>query len=100
MRNNIIQAVMKAGYADGAFDEDYNIYSGGQVQFSMGPHSIVANPGVRERRLRAISTSPPAVRLLTPVSTRATPSTSMGRTCRTMATVTESLAPDRGAFES
>ena len=33
MRNNIIQAVLKAGYADGAFDEDYNVYSG-QVQFS------------------------------------------------------------------
>jgi hypothetical protein len=25
MRNNITQAVLKAGYADGAFDEDYNI---------------------------------------------------------------------------
>jgi len=44
MRNNIIQAVMKAGYADGAFDEDYGVYSG-QVQFSMGPHSTVSNPG-------------------------------------------------------
>jgi parallel beta-helix repeat protein len=44
MRNNLIQAVMKAGYADGAFDEDYGVYSG-QVQFSMGPHSMAGNPG-------------------------------------------------------
>jgi parallel beta-helix repeat protein len=44
MRNNILHAVMKAGYADGAFDEDYGVYSGGQVQFSRGPNSVVANP--------------------------------------------------------
>jgi len=44
MRNNIIQAVHKAGYADGAFDEDYNIYGGGITQFALGPHSAVGNP--------------------------------------------------------
>jgi Calcineurin-like phosphoesterase len=44
MRNNIIHAVMKAGYADGAIDEDYGVYSGGQVQFSRGPNSVVTNP--------------------------------------------------------
>jgi parallel beta-helix repeat protein len=44
MRNNIIQAVLKAGYADGAFDEDYNIYAGGITQFPLGPHSTVGNP--------------------------------------------------------
>jgi 3-phytase len=44
MRNNVIQAVAKVGYADGAFDEDYNLYFGGQVQFSTGSHSTVGNP--------------------------------------------------------
>ncbi len=44
MRNNIIQAVVKAGYADAPFDEDYNLYFGGIVQFTMGPHSLVADP--------------------------------------------------------
>jgi parallel beta-helix repeat protein len=44
MRNNIIQAVHKAGYADGAFDEDYNLYAGGITQFPLGPNSNVGNP--------------------------------------------------------
>ena len=44
MRNNVIQAVLKAGYADAAFDEDYNIYGGGITQFPLGPHSGVGNP--------------------------------------------------------
>jgi len=44
MRNNVIQAVVKVGYADGAFDEDYNLYFGGQVQFSTGSHTMVSNP--------------------------------------------------------
>ena len=44
MRNNVIQAVLKAGYADGTFHEDYNIYGGGITQFPLGPHSGVGNP--------------------------------------------------------
>src|SRR5437773_3750778 len=44
MRNNVIQAVLKAGYADGTFDEDYNIYGGGITQFPLGPHSGAGNP--------------------------------------------------------
>ncbi|HEV8574422.1 MAG TPA: hypothetical protein VGR43_06900 [Dehalococcoidia bacterium] len=44
MRNNIIQAALKAGYADGAFDEDYNIYAGGITQFPLGPHSATGTP--------------------------------------------------------
>jgi parallel beta-helix repeat protein len=43
MRNNVIQAVLKAGYADGAFDEDYDIF-GGTTQFPLGPNSRVADP--------------------------------------------------------
>jgi hypothetical protein len=43
MRNNIVAGVVKAGYADGAFDEDYNLYSGA-VQFTRGAHSVVADP--------------------------------------------------------
>jgi parallel beta-helix repeat protein len=44
MRNNIIHAVAKAGYADNAFDEDYNLYSGGITQFPLGPNSAAGNP--------------------------------------------------------
>ncbi|HRA48449.1 MAG TPA: phytase, partial [Thermomicrobiales bacterium] len=44
MRNNIIQAVLKVGYADATFDEDYNLYYGGITQFKLGSHSRVANP--------------------------------------------------------
>jgi hypothetical protein len=44
MRNNIIQAVVKVGYADAPFDEDYNLYFGGQAQFARGSHSLVADP--------------------------------------------------------
>jgi len=57
MRNNIVQAVAKAGYADAPFGEDYNLYFGGQTQFSMGPHSMVqdpqfANPGAGDFHLQ------------------------------------------------
>jgi parallel beta-helix repeat protein len=44
MRNNVIQAVVKAGYADGAIDEDFNLYAGGITQFPLGPHSAAGNP--------------------------------------------------------
>lgn len=44
MRNNVIHAVWKVGYADGPFDGDYDLFSGGQRQFTMGPHSLVADP--------------------------------------------------------
>src|SRR5438876_6044095 len=43
MRNNIIEAVLKAGYADGVFDEDYDIY-GGTTQFTIGAHSALVDP--------------------------------------------------------
>jgi hypothetical protein len=44
MRNNVIQAVAKVGYADAAFDEDYDLFFGGQLQFTRGAHSLVADP--------------------------------------------------------
>ncbi|TMG02044.1 MAG: DNRLRE domain-containing protein [Chloroflexi bacterium] len=44
MRNNIIEAVQKVGYADAAFDEDYDLYAGGQAQFPLGAHSRIADP--------------------------------------------------------
>ncbi len=44
-RNNIFQSPYKVGYADAAFDEDYNLYwGGGTVQFTTGSHSKQANP--------------------------------------------------------
>lgn len=44
LRNNIIQAVWKVGYADGPVDEDNNLFSGGIAQFTMGVNSAVASP--------------------------------------------------------
>ena len=44
MRNNIVQAVQKVGFADGSFDEDHNLYWGGERRFQAGPHSRVAEP--------------------------------------------------------
>ena len=44
MRNNIIQAVCKVGYADAPFDEDHNLYFGGAGQFAVGDHSLVRDP--------------------------------------------------------
>jgi hypothetical protein len=44
MRNNIVVAVVKAGYADGAFIDDHNLYWGGIIQFPKGATSVVADP--------------------------------------------------------
>ena len=44
MRNNIIQAVAKVGYADASFSEDYDLFYGGPTQFAVGAHSKVADP--------------------------------------------------------
>jgi hypothetical protein len=43
-RNNVIQAVYKVGYADGAFSESNNLFYGGIAQFALGPGSVIANP--------------------------------------------------------
>jgi hypothetical protein len=47
IRNNIVQAKLKAAYADGIVDEGSNIFFGGRVQLRMGPGSRVANPRFR-----------------------------------------------------
>ncbi|MEO5577369.1 MAG: Ig-like domain-containing protein [Gaiellaceae bacterium] len=44
LRDNVIQAVWKVGYADGPVDEDHDLFSGGIVQFTKGASSIIANP--------------------------------------------------------
>jgi 3-phytase len=44
MRNNIVVTAWKAGYADAPFDEDYDLFSGGGREFSLGPNSMVADP--------------------------------------------------------
>jgi hypothetical protein len=57
MRNNVIQAVLKAGYADASFDEDFNLYAG-PTQFTRGPNSLTGNPlfsSATDLRLQATS---------------------------------------------
>jgi chitodextrinase len=44
MRNNVVQAVWKTGYADAPFDENNNLFYGGITQFTLGAASLVANP--------------------------------------------------------
>jgi hypothetical protein len=44
LRNNVVWAVKKTGYADAAFDEGYGLYWGGPNQFTMGAGSVRANP--------------------------------------------------------
>jgi hypothetical protein len=44
MRNNLLQAVKKTGYADAPFDEDYGLYYGGPCQFRLGAHSRIGTP--------------------------------------------------------
>lgn len=44
MRNNVIEAVRKAGYADLPFDDGHGLYFGGRIQFVLGPGSQVAPP--------------------------------------------------------
>ena len=59
LRNNIIHARWKVGYAGGTVDEDYNLFSGGILQFNRGTHSRVSSPGfVSATNLRLRATSP------------------------------------------
>jgi hypothetical protein len=59
MRNNVIRAVWKAGYADAAFDGNYNLYWLGQRQFPLGSSDIVADPRfISESDLRLAVGSP------------------------------------------
>lgn len=61
MRNNVIVAGWKVGYADRAFDEDYDVYWGGIAQFTLGSHSRIADPrfvGAASGDLHLQATSP------------------------------------------
>jgi len=44
LRDNIIQAAWKVGYADAPLDENNDLFFGGKVQFRRGHRSLVANP--------------------------------------------------------
>jgi Right handed beta helix region len=45
LRNNIIDAGKKAGYAAGAVDEAFDLIVHGATQFALGPHTLVAPAG-------------------------------------------------------
>jgi parallel beta-helix repeat protein len=49
MRNNIVEARGKVGFADAPFDEDSNLFWGGPRQFTPGPNSQVADPRFVDR---------------------------------------------------
>jgi myo-inositol-hexaphosphate 3-phosphohydrolase len=49
IRNTIVAAVGKVGFADHGFDEDYNLFFGATIQFPMGSHSVVADPAFLNR---------------------------------------------------
>jgi len=44
LRDNVIQAVWKVGYADAPLDENNDLFYRGKVQFRRGHRSLVANP--------------------------------------------------------
>lgn len=44
LRNNIIQAVWKVGFADGPFAEGNNLFSGGALEFTQRTSSRIGNP--------------------------------------------------------
>jgi hypothetical protein len=44
MRNNIVVAVQQSGYSDAPFDEDYNLFWGGRVRWTLGSNSRFADP--------------------------------------------------------
>ncbi len=50
MRNSIIWAAGKVGFADNAFDEDYDLFFGARLQFTTGRHSVSVNPAFVNRR--------------------------------------------------
>ena len=61
LRNNIIQAKAKVGYADAPFDEGHGLYYGGQRQFVMATSSLVSAPRFADPargNLRLLVTSP------------------------------------------
>src|SRR5256885_9082802 len=57
-RNNLIKAVLKAGYSEAPFDDAFGIYSG-FIQFALGANSVAADPKFRSTTdLRVEPTSP------------------------------------------
>lgn len=98
LRNNIIQARWKVGYADGPVDEDYNLYAGGQAQFRRGAHSRYGNPRFVARasgNFRLLPTSPAVDRGLGGLTTR----DQRGRVVPQVGRVGGRVAPDLGAYE-
>ncbi len=98
MRNNIIQAVWKVGYADAPFDEDYNLFDGGQLQATRGAHSLVAKPlfvDAARNDLHLRASSPAIDRGIDVGYTRDFDGTSVP----THGSADRPAAPDMGAFE-
>ncbi|MDQ3779125.1 MAG: right-handed parallel beta-helix repeat-containing protein [Chloroflexota bacterium] len=98
MRNNIIQAVWKVGYADAPFDEDYNLFDGGELQATKGDHSLVTaplfvDPARNNVHLRASS---PAIDRGIDIGY---PRDFDGATVPTHGSSDRPVAPDMGAFE-
>lgn len=61
LANNVIQAGWKVGYADGDFDEDHNLFFGGEAQFDLGPNSAIADPRWADRNDLVLAADSPAI---------------------------------------
>ena len=89
MRNNLVKAVLKAGYADGAFDDGYGIYKG-PAQFSLGPSSTLADPRFHS----------PTDLHLEPTSPAIDSGLLLGYSTDVEGNPVPSDKPDRGAYEA
>jgi len=89
MRNNLVEAVLKAGYADGAFDDGYGIYKG-PAQFSPGPSSMLAEP---------LFDSPTNLHLQ-PTSPAIDSGMALGYSTDVEGSPVPSYNPNRGAYEA
>jgi parallel beta-helix repeat protein len=98
MRNNIVWAAWKVGYADAPFDEDYDLFYGGATQFVRGSHSLVTNPGLIDPAVGDMHLQPSSPAIDHGVDLAYTQDFD-GRAVAIDGDRNNQIAPDIGAFE-
>jgi hypothetical protein len=88
-RNNLIKAVLKAGYSDAPFDDAYGIYSG-FIQFVRGNNSLAADPKFRSTTDLQVEPTSPAI----------DSGLALGYSADVDGNPVPSDRPDRGAYEA